>query len=244
MREWRRLSNVFGEDLESQNFLTSVLSDATQRKAVHLQDQPSVGEGLRVDRGCGAGAGGDRARSSDPSLTWPTGATYPRRDPGRGGSRDGRGRIGGAGCADGAISRDRHAASRSAHRIRADRAQRAHRRAGRSFRPPLTRRRPFRILSSGPRAGAGPAGTECRPPQATQPHRAWPRHRCRDRSLLLLVHLAGFLGEARTDVIGLGLDLAAQAGASGPEAPATTALPLAASARCQRASQSWKRSAP
>jgi nucleoside-diphosphate-sugar epimerase len=32
-----RLSNVFGADLESQNFLTSVLSDATQRKAVHLR---------------------------------------------------------------------------------------------------------------------------------------------------------------------------------------------------------------
>jgi nucleoside-diphosphate-sugar epimerase len=32
-----RLSNVFGEDLESQNFLTSVLSDAAQRKAVHLR---------------------------------------------------------------------------------------------------------------------------------------------------------------------------------------------------------------
>lgn len=32
-----RLSNVFGEDLESQNFLTSVLSDATLRKAVHLR---------------------------------------------------------------------------------------------------------------------------------------------------------------------------------------------------------------
>lgn len=32
-----RLSNVFGEDLESQNFLTSVLSDATGKKAVHLR---------------------------------------------------------------------------------------------------------------------------------------------------------------------------------------------------------------
>lgn len=32
-----RLSNVFGEDLESQNFLTSVLSDATKHKAVHLR---------------------------------------------------------------------------------------------------------------------------------------------------------------------------------------------------------------
>ena len=35
-----RLSNVFGEDLESQNFLTSVLSDAAQRKAVHLRTSP------------------------------------------------------------------------------------------------------------------------------------------------------------------------------------------------------------
>jgi nucleoside-diphosphate-sugar epimerase len=32
-----RLSNVFGEDLESQNFLTSVLSDATRHKAVQLR---------------------------------------------------------------------------------------------------------------------------------------------------------------------------------------------------------------
>jgi nucleoside-diphosphate-sugar epimerase len=32
-----RLSNVFGGDLESQNFLTSVLGDATRNKAVHLR---------------------------------------------------------------------------------------------------------------------------------------------------------------------------------------------------------------
>src|SRR5262249_18296898 len=32
-----RLSNVFGEDLASQNFLTSVLSDAVTKKAVHLR---------------------------------------------------------------------------------------------------------------------------------------------------------------------------------------------------------------
>ncbi len=72
-----RLSNVFGEDLESQNFLTSVLSDATRAR-------PCIsGPASRRRRTtCGSGTWcgrwrRSRAKAAIRSRTSPTGATPP-----------------------------------------------------------------------------------------------------------------------------------------------------------------------
>ncbi len=71
-----RLSNVFGRDLASENFLTAVLREAVTEKRVSLRTALAFREGLRLGRGRRARAGGHRrARQPTRSPTSRSGAT-------------------------------------------------------------------------------------------------------------------------------------------------------------------------